>query len=61
MGLALSAYVLAQHTFGSTLGAAFPMFLGGAAAFAWFGVELIIGREGQPTSPTPLKTKIGNF
>jgi hypothetical protein len=37
-------------------------FLGGAAAFGWFGIEFIIGShreaEKMPASPTPLKTKI---
>jgi hypothetical protein len=62
IGLALSAYVVCERTFGSTLGAAIAAFLGGAAAFGWFGIEFIIGRrregEKMPASPTPLKTKI---
>jgi hypothetical protein len=61
IGLALSAYVVCERTFGSTLGAAIAALLGGAAAFGWFGIEFIIGRregEKMPASPTPLKTKI---
>jgi hypothetical protein len=62
IGLALSAYVVSQRSFGSAFGAAFAALLGGAAAFGWFGIEFIIGRhreaEKMPTSPTPLKTKI---
>ena len=62
IGLALSAYVVTQRTFGSALGAVVAAFLGGAAAFGWFGIEFIIGShreaEEMPTSPTPLKTRI---
>jgi hypothetical protein len=62
IGLALSAYVVTQRSFGSPFGGAFAAILGGAAAFGWFGIEFIIGRhreaENMPTSPTPLKTKI---
>jgi hypothetical protein len=62
IGLALSAYVVTQRSFGSAFGAAFAALLGGAAAFGWFGIEFIIGRRREaqdlPTSPTPLKTRI---
>lgn len=62
IGLALSAYVVTQAAFGSALGAAIAAFLGGAAAFGWFGIEFIIGShreaEKMPASPTSLKTKI---
>ena len=62
IGLAASAYVVTQRTFGLAWGAAIASFLGCAAAFCWFGLEFIIGRhretEKMPTSPTPLKTKI---
>src|ERR1700712_1740003 len=62
IGLALSAYVVTERTFGPAFGAAFAAVLGGAASFGWFGLEFMIGRhreaEQMPTSPTPLKTKI---
>ena len=62
IGLAFSAYVVTQRTFGPAWGAAFAPFFGCAAAFCWFGLEFIVGRrrevEKMPSSPTPLKTRI---
>jgi hypothetical protein len=63
LGLALSAFVVVQLTFGFAAGIAVGAFLGGAAAFFWFGLEiLVIGRHWEsqqmPPSSTPLKTKI---
>lgn len=62
IALALSAYVVTHRTFGSAFGAALATFLGGAAAFGWFGFEFVIGRDRETkkmqTSPTPLKTRI---
>ena len=62
-GLALSAYVVVQLTFGASAGLAVAAFLGSAAAFCWFGLEIfVVGRHQEPRemqhSPTPLKTKI---
>jgi hypothetical protein len=63
IGLALSAFVVVQLTFGPAAGIAAGAFLGCASAFCWFGLEIfVIGRhqkagQMQP-STTPLKTKI---
>ena len=62
-GLALSAYVVVQLTFGASAGLAVAAVLGSAAAFCWFGLEIfVVGRHQEPHemqhSPTPLKTKI---
>jgi hypothetical protein len=63
LGLALSAYVVTQRTFGSAIGIAIAAFLGCASSFCWFGLEIVVigrrqgARKMQP-SPTPLKTKI---
>ena len=62
-GLALSAYVVVQLTFGAPAGLAVAAFLGSAAAFCWFGLEIfVVGRHQEPRemqhSPTPLNTKI---
>ena len=62
-GLALSVYVVVQLTFGASAGLAVAAFLGSAAAFCWFGLEIfIVGRNQEPRemqhSPAPLKTKI---
>ena len=62
-GLALSAYVVVQLTFGAPAGLAVAAFLGSAAAFCWFGLEIfVVSRHQEPRemqhSPTPLKTKI---
>ena len=61
-GLALSTYVVTDRVFGSSLAAGVAAFLGVAAAFFWFGLELIIGRRNEDEemshSPTPIKTKI---
>ena len=40
-GLALSAYVVVQLTFGAPAGLAVAAFLGSAAAFCWFGLEIL--------------------
>ena len=63
IGLALSAYVVMQRTFGSAIGIATAAFLGCVSSFCWFGLEIfVIGRhqeaEQMQASPTPLKTKI---
>jgi hypothetical protein len=61
-GLALAAYVVMERTFGPPIALAFASFLGLAATFCWFGLELIVGRHKEPdkmpTTPTPIKTKI---
>ena len=63
VGLALSAYVVVQLTFGAAAGLAAAAFIGSAPAFCWFGLEiLVVGRHQEPRemqhSPTPLKSKI---
>ena len=62
VGLALSAYVVMQRTFGSAIGIAAAAFLGFGSSFCWFGLEIfVIGRqetEQMRPSPTPLETKI---
>lgn len=61
-GLALSTYVVTDRVFGSSLASGIAAFLGLAAIFFWFGLELIIGRrkedEEMASSPTPIETKI---
>ena len=63
IGIAISAYVVTQRTFGFAVGVATGAFFGIASTFFWFGLELmVIGRhketgQMQPSS-TPLKTKI---
>jgi Family of unknown function (DUF6328) len=63
IGLALSAYVVTQRTFGSVFGIVTAAFLGCVSSFCWFGLEIfVIGRhpkggQMQPL-PTPMKTKI---
>jgi hypothetical protein len=62
-GLALSTYIVTDRIFGSSLAAGVSAFLGVAATFFWFGLELIIGHrnnedEEMTHSPTPIKTKI---
>ena len=61
--IGVAIYVVTQRTFGSIIGAALGAFLGIAAAFFWFGLEFIVGRNREiemrdTPSPTPLKTKI---
>jgi hypothetical protein len=63
LGLALSAYLVVQRTFGSAIGIAAGAFLGIAAIFFWFGLEICIigyhqGSRKMQDSATPLKTKI---
>ncbi len=63
IGLALSAYVVTQRTFGSTIGSAVAAFLGCAASFCWFGLGFfVVGRHQEirqmQSLTTPLKTKI---
>jgi Family of unknown function (DUF6328) len=63
IGLALSAYVVMQRTFGSAIGIAAAAFLGFGSSFFWFGLEIFVIGHHQETeqmrpSPTPLKTKI---
>ena len=65
-GLALSTYVVVQLTVGAPAGLAVAAFLGSAAAFCWFGLEIfVVGRHQEPRemqhSPTPLKTKSSSF
>ena len=65
-GLALSAYVVVQLTFGASAGLAVVALLGSAAAFCWFGLEIfVVSRHQEPRemqhSPTPLKTKSSSF
>jgi Family of unknown function (DUF6328) len=63
LGLGLSAFVVTQRTFGPGIGIVTATFLGCAAFYCWFGLEIfVIGRHQeakkmQPSS-TPLKTKI---
>jgi hypothetical protein len=63
IGLALSAYVVTQRTFGPVVGIVTSAFLGCVSSFCWFGLEIfVIGRHpkgGQmQSSLTPMKTKI---
>jgi hypothetical protein len=62
-GLALSAFVVVQFSFGPVAGIAVAGLLACASAFCWFGLEILVvghhreDRQMQP-SATPLKTKI---
>jgi len=52
-----------QLTFGAAAGLAVAAFIGSAAAYCWFGLEiLVVGRHQEPREmqhpPTPLKSKI---
>jgi hypothetical protein len=63
IGLAISAYVVTQRTFGLAIGIASAAFMGGASTFCWFVLGmLVIGRqmetEKMQPSSTPLKTRI---
>jgi Family of unknown function (DUF6328) len=62
-GLALSAFVVVQLSFGSVVGIAVAGFLASASAFFWFGLGIfVVGNQQEPgqmqPSSTPLKTKI---
>lgn len=62
-GLALSAFVVVELSFGTLTGVAIAGLLACASVFFWFGLELlIVGHhqelEQMQSSSTPLKTKI---
>jgi hypothetical protein len=60
--LGLSGYVVAGRHFGLTVGLAVGLALAATAAFAWFGLEFIVGLERNDRSMqvanTPLATKV---
>ena len=60
--LGLSGYIVAERHFGLTAGLAIGLALAAAAAFAWFGLEFIVGLERDDRSmqvaSTPLATKV---
>jgi hypothetical protein len=60
--LGLSGYVVAERHFGLTVGLGIGLALAATAAFAWFGLEFIIGLERDDRSMqvanTPLATKV---
>ena len=53
IGLALSAYVVMQRTFGSEIGIAAAAFLGFGSSFFWFGLEIFV------IGPTRKQNKCG--
>ena len=62
-GLALSAFVVVQLSFGPAAGIAVAGFLACTSIFCWFGLEIFVVGHHQESvqmqpSPTPLKTKI---
>jgi hypothetical protein len=60
--LGLSGYVVAERHFGLAAGLAIGLALAAAAAFAWFGLEFIVGLQRDDNSMqvanTPLATKV---
>jgi hypothetical protein len=60
--LGLSGYVVAERHFGLAAGLAVGLALAATAAFAWFGLEFIVGLErddgSMQVSNTPLATKV---
>jgi hypothetical protein len=60
--LGLSGYVVTERHFGSAAGLAIGSALAMAAAFAWFGIEFIIGSKrnagSMQAANTPLATKV---
>ncbi|MEA2943709.1 MAG: hypothetical protein QOD09_4238 [Bradyrhizobium sp.] len=60
--LGLSGYVVVERHFGLAAGLAVGLALATAAAFAWFGIELIVGSRrddgSMQVANTPLATKV---
>lgn len=60
--LGLSSYVVAERHFGLAAGLGIGLALATAAAFAWFGLEFIVGLErddgSMQVANTPLATKV---
>jgi hypothetical protein len=60
--LGLSSYVVAERHFGGAAGLAIGLALAAIAAFAWFGLEFIVGLKRDDRSMqvanTPLATKV---
>ncbi|HEV7409363.1 MAG TPA: DUF6328 family protein [Bradyrhizobium sp.] len=60
--LGLSSYVVAERHFGLAAGLAIGLALAISAAFAWFGIEFIIGSKkddgSMQVANTPLATKV---
>lgn len=60
--LGLASYVVTERHFGPAAGLAIGLALAATAAFAWFGLEVIVGLGGNDrsmqVSNTPLATKV---
>src|SRR5258708_1355216 len=60
--LGVSTYVVIDRHFGMAAGIAIALILAGLAAFAWFGLEFLVGSStgvnDMKTSATPLETRI---
>jgi hypothetical protein len=61
-GLGLSAFIVIDRHFGMAAGIAVALILAGLAAFAWFGLEFLVGTStgvgAMEKSTTPLETRI---
>jgi hypothetical protein len=62
VSLGLAGYVVAERHFGVLVGLAIGLVLGATAAFAWFGLERLIGiakdDKSMQVAKTPLATKV---